>query len=78
MRTQGVKVLDRVLETCQVHWLVVRAEECPDELAERRLIETHFLLPHTVWTTPRAFVEPVQIRRTRTRVLFRQHSGIAL
>jgi len=78
MRMQGIKVLDRVLETAQVHWLLVMVEECPDEAAERRLIETHFVVPHTAWTTPRAFVEPVLVRRTRTRVLFRQHSGITL
>ena len=78
MRTKGIKVLDRALETCQVYWLVVRIKECPDEATERRLIETYFLVPHTVWSTPPAFVEPVQVRRTRTRVLFRQHSGIAL
>jgi hypothetical protein len=75
---QGIKVLDRVLETAQVQWLVVLVEECPDEATEHRLIEAHFLVPHTTWTTPRAYVEPVQVRRTRTRVLFRQRSGITL
>jgi hypothetical protein len=76
VRTQGIKVLDRVLETSQIHWLVVRREECPDEHSERRVIAAHFLVPHEPWSTPPAFVGPVQIRRSRNRVLFCQESGV--
>ena len=78
MRKYGIKVLDRVLETRQVQWLLVSVEECPDEPAEQRIIRMHFRVPHTAWTSPPAFVEPVIVRRTRSRVLFFQRSGIAL
>jgi hypothetical protein len=78
MRKRGIKVLDRVLETRQVQWLVVSVEECPNEAAEHRIIRGHFLVPHAAWAIPAAFVEPVIVRRTRSRVLFLQRSGIAL
>ena len=78
MKTRGVKVLDPVLDTRQLDWLVVSIRECPDETAERHLILTHFRVPHEPWGSDRAFVRPVQIRRSRFRVLFRQESGVRL
>jgi hypothetical protein len=77
MRTCGVKVLDKVFHTSQVDWLVVHVEECRDELAEQQLIAAHFRVPHPPWGSDRAFVAPVEIRRSRRRVLFRQKSGEA-
>jgi hypothetical protein len=76
MRTRGVKLIDPVLETCQVEWLVLSAEECPDEISERRVVLTYFRVPHEPWGPGRAFVRPVEIRRSRYRVLFRQLSGV--
>ena len=76
MRTQGVKVLDRVLETNQIHWMLVHRKECPDEDSERLIIQTHFLVPHERWTTPPAFVGPVRVRRSRSWVLFSQECGV--
>jgi hypothetical protein len=78
VKSQGVKVLDRMLETAQVDWLVVSTRDCPDQTAEQRIIRTHFRVPHDAWTSPRAFVQPVTIRRGRNRVLFLQASGIGL
>jgi hypothetical protein len=76
MRTRGVKSLDPVLETVQIDWLVVPAQECRNDQDEGRLISTHFRKPHEPWGNSRAFVMPVRIRRTRSRVLFRQESGL--
>jgi len=76
MRTQGVKVLDPVLETSQLDWLVVSIGECPDEAAERRVARRHFRVPHGPWGPEMAFVQPVVIRRSRRRVLFCQKSGL--
>jgi hypothetical protein len=76
MRKQGVKVLDPVLETNQIDWLVVRREECPDEHSQRRIIQAHFRVPHEPWSLPGAFVHPVVVRRSRTWVLFCQESGV--
>jgi hypothetical protein len=78
MRNRGTRIFDQVLWTSQIQWLVVPLGECPDEDAERRIICRHFRLPHGPWGPDRAFVEPVLIRRTRRRVLFRQESGLGL
>ena len=76
MRTRGVKLLDPVLETIQIDWLVVPTRECRDSRDERRLISRHFRLPHEPWGSSRAFVMPVCIRRSSRRVLFSQQSGL--
>jgi hypothetical protein len=76
MRTQGVKFQDRVLDTSQIHWLILSRSECPDEHSERRIIHAFFRVPHEPWTQPAAFVHPVRVRRSRRRVLFYQESGI--
>jgi hypothetical protein len=78
MRKHGVKVLDWAGDTRQVEWLIVSVGECPDDVCERRLAATYFKIPHGPWTTPQAFAEPVEVRRSRRRVLFRQYSGLAL
>jgi hypothetical protein len=78
MRTQGVKVLDPVLETRQVDWLLISVGECPDVVAEQRVARQHFRVPHDAWGPRRAFVQPVTVRRSRRRVLFFQESGFGL
>lgn len=78
MRRRGVKLIDPVLQTGQLDWLVVPAKECPDGAAERQVVTVHFRVPHEPWGPDRAFVHPVSIRRSRRRVLFRQESGISL
>ncbi|NUQ61436.1 MAG: hypothetical protein HUU20_03040 [Pirellulales bacterium] len=75
MRTNGVKILDPVLESKQLDWMVVRVEECPNEQAERQLVARHFRLPRQPAGNLRAYVEPVVVRRSRRRVLFQQASG---
>jgi hypothetical protein len=76
MRTSGVKLLDPVLETTQIDWLVVSADECRNAQDERMLISSHFRKPHETWHPSLAFVMPVRIRRSRSRVLFLQQSGL--
>jgi hypothetical protein len=78
MRTYGMKLLDSVLGTAQVDWLVVPVEECRDTFDEDLFIRTHFRKPHEPWGHRGAFVMPVCIRRSRRRVLFFQKSGIQL
>lgn len=78
MKTRGVKVLDPVLETSQLDWLMLPAAECPDTAAERRVIAAYFRVPHDPWGAERAFVLPVLIRRSRRRVIFYQVSGLDL
>ena len=78
MKTQGVRVFDAVLQTGQLDWLLITARECPDEAAERRVTNRHFRVPHEAWGAVRAFVQPVTIRRSSRRVLFRQKSGLTL
>jgi hypothetical protein len=78
MRTYGIKLLDSLLGTVQVDWLVVPAEECRDLDAENKYIRTHFRQPHEPWGHRGAFVLPVYVRRSRHRVLFSQESGIEL
>ncbi len=76
MRTRGVKVLDPLLHTAQVEWLVVPAHQCRDETTERQLVDTYFRRPHEPWGRELAFVLPVRVRRSRRRVLFCQESGV--
>ena len=78
MRTQGSKVIDPTLETDVLEWLIVPVRECPDEVSERRIVASYFRVPHSHWGVLRAFVRPVQIRRSRRRVLFCQQLGIDL
>ncbi len=76
MKTRGVKLLDPVLETAQIDWLVLPVQECRDEEEEGRVITSHFRKPHEPWGHSGAFVLPVRVRRSRWRVLFRQESGL--
>jgi len=76
MRRAGVQVLDPVLDHCQVEWLLVSADECPDQETEAWIIRTHFRIPQTPWGQHKAYVKPVEVRRSRRWVLFRQVSGI--
>jgi hypothetical protein len=77
MRTRGVKVLDPVLETTQIDWLIVPVRECRSPSEERQYVCTYFRQPHEPWGAERAFVLPVEVRRGRGHVLFRQKSGLA-
>ena len=76
MRTRGVKMLDSVLQMNQLDWLVVSRHECPDGVTERRIVSAQFRVPHEPWGASRAYVQPVRVRRSCRRVLFRQESGI--
>ncbi len=76
MKTHGIEVLDPVLETNQLEWMVLPTRECPDQDSERRVIRSCFRLPHEEWGPIGAYVRPVQVRRGRHWVLFRQLSGI--
>ena len=76
MKRQGVKLLDPILENAQIDWLGVPAHECRDEQDEWRWISQHFRKPHEPWGHSQAFVLPVNIRRSRRRVLFSQQSGL--
>jgi hypothetical protein len=76
MKTHGVKVLDRILQDNVLEWLVIPVRQCPDEEAERRVIRRHFRVAHEPWGAEQAYVLPVLVRRTRSRVLFRQMSGL--
>ncbi len=76
MRTRGVKLLDPVLDTTQVDWLVMPAQECRSQDDEGRVISSQFRRPHEPWGHSGAFVLPVRVRRTRYRVLFWQESGL--
>lgn len=78
MTMRGVKVLDHVADIFQVDWLVVSKGDCRSTEEERRLIAAHFRKPHEPWGAVKAFVAPVHIRHGRTRILFRQESGLRL
>ena len=78
MRTCGIKLLDSVVGTVQVDWLVVSTDECRDPKIEDQLVRTHFRNPHEPWGHRGAFVAPVCIRRSRRRILFFQESGIQM
>ncbi len=75
MRSNGLILSDPMGDTGQVEWLVVPAEECPDATAEGEIIRQYFRRPHEPWPPAQAFVEPVVVRRSRRRVLFRQRFG---
>jgi len=76
MELRGTKILDPVLQTNQVDWLMVSIRDCPDAATEQLLIAQHFRQPHEPWAPVAAFVLPVIVRRSRRRVLFRQQSGV--
>ncbi len=76
MKTRGVKLLDPVLETSQIDWLVLPVEDCRGAAEEVRVICSHFRKPHEPWGDSGAFVLPVRVRRSRWRVLFWQESGL--
>lgn len=78
MKTHGSKVIDPVLETRLLEWLVVPADECPDAASEYEIARRHFRLPHPSSGSLRGFVRPVEVRRSRRRVLFCQELGIDL
>jgi hypothetical protein len=78
MKTQGTKLVDPATETRQIQWLVLPTRSCPTPEVERRVILSHFRQPHEEWPPARAFAMPVEVRRSRSRVLFCQESGIAL
>jgi hypothetical protein len=71
-------MVDPVLETTQLDWLVVSTHECPDQASEEYFVVRHFRVPHEPWGPKQAFVLPVIVRRSRRRVLFCQKSGLAL
>jgi hypothetical protein len=76
MRTRGMKLLDAVLGTMQIDWLVVPVKFCRDSAAEESYIRRHFRKPHEPWAHGGAYVLPVCVRRSSRRVLFFQKSGI--
>ncbi|GAB4136995.1 hypothetical protein [Thermopirellula anaerolimosa] len=76
MRRSGTRILDPVLDHRQVEWRLVSAEECPDAETEADIIRRFFRTPHEPWGPHGAYVEPVEVRRTRRWVLFRQVSGL--
>ena len=76
MRTSGVKLLDPVLDTTQIDWLLVPAQQCHNAEDEGRWIDSYFRKAHEPWGPTRAFVMPVRVRRSRRRVLFVQQSGL--
>jgi hypothetical protein len=76
MRTRGVRLLDPVFADVQVDWLMVSVDECRDDHDERQLISKHFRKPHESWCPTHAYVSPVDVRRSRRRILFVQWSGL--
>ncbi len=76
MRTRGVKLLDPLIETFQIDWLLLPVAECPREEDEIRVISSQFRKPHEPWGHSGAFVRPVCVRRSSRRVLFFQESGL--
>jgi hypothetical protein len=76
MKTRGVKMLDPVLQTAQIDWLIVPVRECRSASDERQLVCTYFRQPHEPWGAEKAFVLPVKVRRGRGHVLFCQESGV--
>ena len=78
MKTRGIKLLDPAGQSGQIDWLLLPATRCPDSRSEERIILAHFRVPHEPWTPKQAFVLPVEVRRSRRRVLFCQRSGQTL
>jgi hypothetical protein len=76
MRKHGIKLLDSLLGTVQIDWIIVSSDECRDNASEDKFVRTHFRKPHEPWGNHGAFVMPVDIRRSRRRILFMQESGI--
>lgn len=76
MRRWGIRIVDPVEGSQQVEWLVLTIRECPDSMTEAEVIGRYFRSPHEPWAPEKAFVQPVEVRRTRTRVLFRQQVGL--
>jgi hypothetical protein len=75
MRKSGVKMCDDIR---QIDWLIVSAEQCPDETAQQQLVARHFRIPHDPYGNDLTFVQPVHVHRSRRRILFRQESGEVL
>jgi len=75
MVTSGVKLCDDIR---QIDWFVLPADQCPDDTIQAQIISRHFRVPHEPWGNDRTFVQPVEIRRSSRRILFRQESGIEL
>jgi len=75
MRKSGVKCFDDIR---QIDWLIVPADQCPNQSAQERLIACHFRIPHDPSGSDLTFVQEVSIRRSRRRILFRQESGVHL
>ncbi len=78
MKTHGSKVLDPICETRVLEWLVVPTRECPDAASETKIATKYFRMPHPSSGSLRAFVRPVEVRRSRRRVLFCQELGVDL
>lgn len=76
MKKHGVKILDPSAETLQVDWLLVSADECPDDQTLATLVRRHFRKAHEPWGSNRAYVHEVVVRRTRRRILLLQYSGL--
>lgn len=76
MQRAGTYLPDPVTEHQQIEWLLVSVDECPDSQAEQYFIRTYFRIPQAPWGHRGAFVKPVEVRRSRHWVLFRQVSGI--
>jgi hypothetical protein len=76
MKNYGSKLLDSVLGLVQVDWLIVPLSECRDPSTESQFIRKYFRKPHEPWKPDGAFVQPVNVRRSRRRVLFFQESGL--
>jgi len=76
MQRAGTYLPDPVMEHEQVDWMLVSVSECPNSEAEEYFIRTYFRVPHEPYGPRGAFVRPVEVRRTRNWVLFRQVSGI--
>jgi hypothetical protein len=78
MKTHGSKIIDPISETRVLDWLLVPAGECPDAVSETKIATRYFRTPHPSSGLLRAFVRPVEVRRSRRRVLFCQELGIDL
>lgn len=76
--SRGVKFIDQICHEDQLDWLMLEVRECPDLETEAVVISRHFRVPHPPAENDPSFVEPVTIRRTSRRVLFRQRSGIVV
>ena len=65
MRTRGVKLLDPLIETFQIDWLLLPVAECPREEDEIRVISSQFRKPHKPWGhSSGSESRPVCVRRS--------------